>query len=251
MAWLRMCSSSPMSTPCAARPKTSIGPRCSSSRASSRPELVAEEPQPLDRLVVADAEPQRAARALVERRVRARAAALVGDHPDRHRRRADAGHRADMVVLVAGLDRDLAALEQPLGLGAVARPALEDRGRQRAAAAGRTRGPTRSAARSAAAAPRAGPGPRRPPARPSARAAPSPRSGRSRRRWPRRSGRRGAPTAASAARPPRVAARGRPPVDLDHRRALRAQRVGERREPDVDRADALQDVAHRGAPAVR
>ena len=45
-----------------------------------------------------------------------RARRLVLHHPDGHRRRADAGHRADVVVLVAGLERDLAALEQPLGL---------------------------------------------------------------------------------------------------------------------------------------
>ena len=37
VAWLRMCSSSPICRPCAASPKTSTGPRCSSSRASAGP----------------------------------------------------------------------------------------------------------------------------------------------------------------------------------------------------------------------
>ena len=72
VAWLRMCSSSPMFSPWAARSKTSTGPRRSSSAREPRPEFVAEEPQPLDRLVVADAEPQRPARSLVERGERAR-----------------------------------------------------------------------------------------------------------------------------------------------------------------------------------
>ena len=209
VAWLRMCSSSPIVTPCAASPKTSTGPRALEQPRELRPERVAEEPQPLDRLVVADAEPERAARAFVERRVRARAAALVGDHPDRHRRRADAGHRADVVVFVAGFERDLAALEQPLGLVAVGRPALEHRGReQRAPLRVADAARTRSAARSAAAARRAGPARRRPPARPSARAAPSPRSGRSRRRCPRRCGRRARPHRSVSS----SSARGSPPA---------------------------------------
>ena len=37
VAWLRVCSSSPMLRPCAARPNTSTGPRCSSRRASHGP----------------------------------------------------------------------------------------------------------------------------------------------------------------------------------------------------------------------
>jgi len=47
-------------------------------------EVVAEEAQPLDGLVVADAEPQRASAALVQRRERAPLAVL--DDPHRHRR---------------------------------------------------------------------------------------------------------------------------------------------------------------------
>src|SRR5204863_71453 len=82
-----------------------------------------------------DTEPEGAAGAFVERREGLRSVVLVGHQPDGHRRRADAGHRADVVVLVAGLELDLAALDQPLGLGAVRSPALEDRrGEQRAAA---------------------------------------------------------------------------------------------------------------------
>ena len=45
----------------------------------------------------------------------------------------------------------------------------------------------------------------------------------------------------------RVAARRRPPVDVDDRRALRPQRVGERREAEVDRGDLAQHVHGRAA----
>ena len=84
----------PSAGPARRAPRTSIGPVRSSSAASTRPRAVAEEAQALDGLVVADAEPERPPRPLVERRERAHAARLVLDDPDRHRRRADAGHRA-------------------------------------------------------------------------------------------------------------------------------------------------------------
>ena len=81
------------------------------------------------------------ARALVRAsRTRARPR-LVLDDPHRHRRRADAGHRADVAVLVA---RAPARSRPPRAARAarvaVARPALEQARRgERAAAAGRTR----------------------------------------------------------------------------------------------------------------
>ena len=85
-------------------------------------------------LVVADAEPQRAPRPLVERREGPRPRALVAHDPDRHRRRADAGHRADVAVLVARPQRDLAG-GQPRRRGvAIRRPALEQARRHQRAA---------------------------------------------------------------------------------------------------------------------
>ena len=183
VAWLRMCSSSPMLRPCAARPNTSTGPRALEQPRQRRPEPVAEEAQPLDRLVVADAEPQRPARAPRSASSR-RARAAVLDDPHRHRRRADAGHRPDVAVVVARLQRDLAAL------AAAARPrrgpAPSPRTpRRRAApgAAGRTRAPTRSAAPSAAAARRAARARPCPPAPPSPPAALRPRCARRTPRW--------------------------------------------------------------------
>ena len=69
--------------------------------------------------------------------------AAVLDHPDRHRRRADAGHRPDVAVLVARGQRDLAALEQRAPPSRGRRPALEHAPRRAArGAAGRRRAPT-------------------------------------------------------------------------------------------------------------
>ena len=93
-----------------------------------RPELVAEEPQPLDRFLVANAEPQRPTRSLVERRVRTRSRSLVEHDPNRHRRRAHAGHRPDVPVLVAGRKRDVARVEQRPRLLNRRRPTLENAG---------------------------------------------------------------------------------------------------------------------------
>ncbi len=139
VAWLRMCSSSPWCRPCAASLKISIGPDVVDEAAHERAEVVAEEAQALDRLVGVGAEPQRLAGALVERREGARAGALVLDDPDRHRRRADAGHRADVVVLVArarGRSRPSSIISRARSRSA--RPALEQAWPRRArGAAGR------------------------------------------------------------------------------------------------------------------
>ncbi len=115
--------------------------------AHERAEIVAEEAQALDRLVGVGAEPQRLAGALVERRERARAGPLVLDDPDRHRRRADAGHRADVVVLVAGRQADRARPRSSRGHG---------RGRQPSPRTGRPRRARGAGDRRAAAARSAG-----------------------------------------------------------------------------------------------
>ena len=117
--------------------------------AHERAEVVAEEAQALDRLVGVGAEPQRLAGALVERREGARARRLVLDDPHRHRRRADAGHRADVVVLVAGRQADLALLDHRAGAVAVVAPSPRTGWPRRARGAGdRRAGAARSAGRS-------------------------------------------------------------------------------------------------------
>ena len=173
---------------------------------------------------------------------RARAAPGVLDDPDRHRRRADAGHRPDVAVLVPARERDLAVAQQRARRRRGRRPTPRTGTPPRArAAAGRTRAPTRSAGPSAAAPDRARPGEdvarAARPSRPAA-GTPSIRStaaavGRARR------GRRGGPTARSSTRDGRcVAARRRPPVDVDGLGALLAQRLRERLQPDVRRPRA-------------
>ena len=141
--------------------------------AHERAEVVAEEAQALDRLVGVGAEPQRLAGALVERREGARAGALVLDDPHRHRRRADAGHRADVVVLVAGGEADDALLDHRAGAVAVVAPSPRTgRPRRARGAAGRRAGAARSAGRSGSACgPRPAPAGRRAPWRCRRRAA--------------------------------------------------------------------------------
>ena len=196
-----------------------------------RPEVVAEEAQPLDRLVVADPEPQRPARALVERRERARA-----DVASSTTQTGIDGEQTPVIgptwsCSLPGLERDLAAREQRRRLLARRPPSPRTRPRRAArGAAGRRRAPTRSAARRAAACRRA------------ARARPRPAGATVTR--PRR-----APSIAATARalaaataapcrphsrvstssvPASPPAGGRQSTSHD-RRALVAQRVGERR----------------------
>ena len=190
----------------------------------ARAEVVAEEAQPLDRLVVADAEPQRPPGTLVERRERAPPDVL--HDPDRHRRRADARHRPDVAVLVARRERDLAARQQGLRLRSRVRPALEQhRGHERAPLRVAHALPRRSAAPSAAARPREARRSPWPPAQPSPPAARRPRPSPRPTRWPPRPRGRADPTAGSARRarpgprPPAGASRPRPPA-----RPARAER---------------------------
>ncbi len=126
VAWLRMCSSSPICSPCAARARTSTGPSRSSSRASSGPARSRRKRRPLDRLVVADAEPQRVARPLVERRERARARRPRPRRPrpasTASRRRSSAPTWPCSLPLRSATSP---AAEQRRGASAVRRPALE------------------------------------------------------------------------------------------------------------------------------
>ena len=228
VAWERMCSSSPMFRPCAASPNTSIGPRCLEHRARRGPRSSRKK-----RSRATDSSsptPNHSVRPRPRSGSR-RAPSPVLDHPDGHRRRADAGHRTDVRVLVAGGQRDLAALEQRRGLLARRRPALEHAAASNARRCGsHTRsqvigGPECSSV------PSPSPGTRCPPARRHReRRAPS-----IRRTASRVGGRHGTPVP-----PPQprqhvehrgVAAGGGPPVHLDDRRALIAQRVGERSSP--------------------
>ena len=210
-----------------------------------RPELVAEEAQPLDRLVVADAEPQRAARALVERRERAHVRRPRRPRPaSTASRRRSSGRRGRARCRARARSRRAASSAR--GLVAVGRPALEHRRReQRAPLRVADALPRRSAARSAAAARRA------------ARARPSPagatvtaRGARASMpldglaRWRRRSRSPCAPhsrvsTRQRSASPP---AGGRQSTSHD-RRALVAQRVGEGRQPERSRPRRVDAAA--------
>ena len=246
MAWLRMCSSSPMFRPCAARPKTSTGPRMLEHPRQPRAELVAEEAQPLDRLVVADAEPQRPPGPLVEGRERAAARRPRRPRPasTASRRRSSARRGRARCPAPARCRRARAAPPPPRGRPPSPRRATAARSARRCGSQTRSQvigGPECSSTPS-----------RRPghdrarAARPSPPAARSPRSPARRARWPPRPRRRAGPTAASGRRassasPP---AGGRQSTSHD-RRALIAQRVGEGREPEVDGVDSRQDVSSR------
>ena len=233
VAWLRMCSSSPMFSPWAASPKTSTGPRCVEHPRQPRPEVVAEEAQPLDRLVVADAEPQRPARALVQRRERAHAA------PSSTTQTGIDGEQTPVIGPTWPCSLPGASVTSPRSQQrgrrlARGRPALEhDRRQQRpplrvADAVPRDRRPrVQQHARRAAG------HDRRPPARRSPPAARSPRS-------PRPRAALAAATAVAVPAPQRGSARSSidasPPAGgrqstCDDRRALVAQRVGERSSP--------------------
>ena len=251
VAWLRMCSSSPMFRPCAARPNTSIGPAVLEQRAPARAELVAEEAQPLDRLVVADAEPQRPARALVQGRVR-RADAAVLDAPTpastASRRRSSARRGRARCRARA---RSRRAASSARGLVAIRRPALEHR-----------RGAQRPPLRVADALPRdrrpgvqqqpvAHPGhdvarrrDRHRPRRSPPRSAPPPRRSRPRSRSP------CAPHSRVSARQHRRVAAARAGASRPRRRARPGRAARRRRSrPEVDGLDACEDSARHGARA--
>jgi hypothetical protein len=87
-----------------------------------------QEPQPLDGGIGVPAEPRHLAGPLVDRRVRPGTAFPVL-HDEHRLRRADrAGHRYHRVVVVGGVEDDIATLEQTLGLLDVGCPALGDDG---------------------------------------------------------------------------------------------------------------------------
>jgi hypothetical protein len=99
-----------------------------------RPAGLGEEAQPGDRGVGLAAEPGDLAGTLVERGERAATALAVVDHHDGGGRTDRAGHRHDGVVVVGRVERDVAALQQPLRLRDVGGPTLGDhRGAHRAA----------------------------------------------------------------------------------------------------------------------
>ena len=105
-----------------------------------RTELVAEEPQPLDRLVVADAEPQRPPGPLVQRRVRPRAGRLVARPPTPASTASRLRSSARRGRARCRVKRDLPRRQQPRRLFPVARPALEQaRGDHRPALGSQTR----------------------------------------------------------------------------------------------------------------
>ena len=169
---------------------------------------------------------------------RARAGPLVLDDPHRHRRRADAGHRADVVVLVAGGQADLARLDHLAGAVAVCRAQPSNRhGRDERAALrigepvrlDRRAGVDERAALGQHRQDVARGGDRRPPAASTASIRSTTVSLASRDRRPVH-----APDALERADGLGVAGRRRAPVDVDDRRVLVADRVAERQQPDVD-----------------
>ena len=91
-----------------------------------RVELVLDPFQAVDDLVAEGAEAENLAEALVHGAVRVVAGGLVDDLPDRHRIGHDTGHRADRVVVVAGVKGDLARGGQLFGLLLVGGEALVD-----------------------------------------------------------------------------------------------------------------------------
>ena len=94
-ARLRLCPSSPICTIWAMIAFTSIGPAARTACCSSGPEHVGHPVQPLDDLGAVGAVPQHLAEPLVERAPRLVAGRLVAQAEHPHRRRDDAGHRAD------------------------------------------------------------------------------------------------------------------------------------------------------------
>ena len=216
----------PCCRPCAASPNTSIGPAALEQRARAAGPSSSRKKRSRS-IDSSSPTPNHSVRPGPSLSVEnARAATLVLDDPDRHRRRADAGHRADVVVLVAGLERDLAALEQPRGRLARsgAQPSNTHGGEQRPPLRVADPLPLDRRARSAAACPSRSPGTTvAAPARPSPRAARRPRSARPPRALAAAIARRRARphSRVSSVDASRVAAGRRAPVDLDDRRALR------------------------------
>ena len=253
-AWLRMCSSSPICSPCAASPSTSTGPVRSSSpastgRARSRRKrwrsTASSSPTPSQKV--------RPGPSLSVENART-PARLVLDDPDRHRRRAHAGHRPHVAVLVAAREADLAVGEQLRRAVAVGGPALEQaRGEQRAPLRVAHVGPRDRRARvQEHAVAEAGDDVARPRDRERPRAARA-RCARAPARWPASTRSPWRPQSASrSATVVRVAAGRRAPVDVDDLGALVADGVPEAVEPDVHRGDPLEHgVAHRLNPPRR
>ena len=245
-----------MCSPCAARPKTSIGPRAleqpreHAARARRGRTAAARPPRrrrrrttacrPGPSLSVENARAPRASSSTTQTGIEGEQTPVIGP---------------TWSCSLPRLERDLAAPRAARAAArAVRRPALEHARRPAArAAAGRTRGPTRSAARSAAACRRRSPRT----TSPAGATVSAPRRARPRCARPR--ARVGRCDRVAVARPTarvrsasdrRVAARGRAPVDLDDRRALLAQRVGERRQPDVDGARQARSRRRHGPLAV-
>ena len=134
VAWLRMCSSSPICSPWAARSRTSIGPVRSSRRASSGParsrrkrarSIASSSPTPNHSV--------RPGPSLSVEKARAPEPSSCTTQTG-HRGRADAGHRPDVAELVAAAQAHLADVQPLLRLGAIGGPALEQAGRHQRAA---------------------------------------------------------------------------------------------------------------------
>ena len=239
-AWVRMCTSSPICTPWAASANTSIGPGgAAATRRSSGPATSRRNSQPLDRRRRLPPEPGGLARALVDRRRR----------PGCRRPRlstTNTGADGPMALAIgttvscwlAGSSRDLAVGQQRVGLRDGRRPIPRPRWPPASSgAAGRRRRPSRSA------------GPQCSSIRPDSPGTTSPAGadphqqrhalcpgGAPPRRWPRRSPAARRPVESLAGRATRSRSpSGRdPPVDVLHRAALVADRLGEQRQADVD-----------------
>ena len=113
-------------------------------------QLGAHPAQAVEHVGAVGAEAQHLAEALVEVAVGAVAGRRVLDDEQRHRRADDPGHRADRAVVVAGLERDLAAGGEHGALARAWRPSPRRRSRPRSRPApARTCPPTRSAGRRA------------------------------------------------------------------------------------------------------
>ena len=216
----------------------SIGAFASEELGHQRTKLVTEEAKAFDRLLVADAEPQRPAGALVERRVGTGARGLVEHDPYRHRRRADPGHRAHVTVLVARGEGNVSPGQHRPRLINRPRPPLEHARRDQ-------RPPLRVTDPLPL---DRGPRVQQDPPRGQDREHLAGRSYRDRARL--RSldpvddlliGTRDrlpvhTPQTLQRAHDFAIAARRRTPLDVDHRRPLGLDRVGERRQADVDRS---------------
>ena len=245
----------PCSAPWAASPKTSTGPRCSSSRASSRPER----------------RRGRSAAARSTRRRRRRTTAC-GPGPRSSVENARAPLRSSSTTQT-GIDGEQTPVIGPTwSCSLPGSSAISPRSSSRSASARSGAQPSNTAAASSArrcgshtrshsiGGPECSSSPSRRPGTTVARrrdrrprAAPSPRSARPRRALAAATRSPCAPPqAASAAR----RARGSPPAGGRQSTSTTgapcvAQRVGERRQPEVDGLDAVQDVAHARRPLVQ